>query len=368
MSNKYAMTVADLFSENFKSYKLCLHSGSKGIKNKISKVTVMEAYDSPSYYTGGEFVISMLYSIKDDLEAQQKLISELAGKKVAALAIKINRYLNQIPDFIFTESEKYNLPVIVIPKDINYRDLIYDIYNYMLFNNRIYLNLKDVISGKAKPAILKDNDIEFNKVIIWLTEGAGVPFQYQLKDRDIMIKLDNYLIGIINKGGTLKSNEILHQLEQDLPAVVKSNVIISSEILEIEDIGKVYKNLKAGFEVIKKLKSEKKYYFASEYDMEILLLSTSSEKNTNYQDLINKYIKPLENYDSEYNNELIKSLNMYFQFGNVNDAASRLNIHENTMRHRLKLVSSVLGINMRNIRDNFKVFMALTYYNSINTD
>lgn len=368
MSNKYAMTVADLFSENFKAYKLSLHSGSKGIKNKISKVTVMEAYDSPSYYTGGEFVISMLYSIKDDLEAQQKLISELAGKKVAALAIKINRYLNQIPDFILTESEKYNLPVIVIPKDINYRDLIYDIYNYMLFNNRIYQNLKEVISGKMKPALLKDYEIDLNNVVIWLTEGTGVPFQYQLKDHVIMFKIDNHLIGIMNNGGTLKSKEIMHQLEQDLPSVVKSNVIISSDIEDIENIGKVYRNLKAGFEVIKKLKSDKKFYFASEYDMEIMLLSNSSEKTTNYQDLINRYIKPLENYDLEYNNELIKSLNFYYQLGNINDAAVSLNIHENTMRHRIKLVNSVLGINLRNIRDNFKVFMALTYYNSIKNE
>lgn len=364
MYNKYAMTVRDLFSESFKAYNLTLHSGSQGLQNKISKVTVMEANDSPSYYTGGEFVISMLYSIKDDLGAQQKLISELAGKKVAALAIKINRYLNQIPDFIFTESEKYNLPVIVIPKDINYRDLIYDIYNYMLFNNKTYYNLKEFISGRLNPAVLKEHEIELDKVVIWLTEGAGIPFQYQIKPGYVMVKVENYLLGIINTGKELSRQEILRQIEQTLPEAGHSNVIISNLLQDLAEVGKCYKNLKAGFEVIRQLKGEMRFYFADEYDVEILLLNSTTGKNTNYLDLVAKYIKPLLEYDREYNNDLLKSLNCYYQFGNINDAAGFLNIHENTMRYRLKMINSVLGINTKNIRDNFRLFVALTYYNA----
>ncbi len=357
--------VKDLFSEDFKQYNLTLHSGSKGLQNKINKLTVMEANDSHLYYTGGELVISMLYSIRDDQRAQEKLISELAERNVAALAIKMNRYLSHLPEFIFSESEKHNLPVIIIPKEVNYQDLIYDIYYFMLFNNKVYDSLKHFILGHLDADILKEYEVELDKVVLWLTEAEGFFFQYYIKPGYVLVKMKNHLVGIINTKQKLRRKEILTHIKDTLPENSQGNIIISNLVTDLSEIGKHYKNLKAGFEVIKELKRETKFYFADEYDIEILLFNNYSGKHNNYADLISRYIEPLQEYDLKYNNELLKSLNCYYHFGNINEAASFLNVHENTMRYRLKMVSTVLGVNLKNIRDNFRVFVALTYYNAL---
>ena len=359
--NKYAMTVSDLFSEHFRKYNLKLFSGEKGLYNRINKVTVMEAADSFLYYTGGEFVISMLYSVKDDQEAQKKLIAGLADKKIAALTIKMNRYLDSVPDFFQIESENYNMPIILMPKEVNYRDLIYDIYYYMLFNSKTYYHIKELFFGKGNADILKEFKIELQNTVIWLTEGKDIFFRYQVNNDQILIKLNDYLAGLLAvKKAAVSRKEIIKQINEGLPASVRSNVIISGLIGDLTEIGRTYKNLKAGFNLIKNYDAKTRFYFIDDYLTEIMLLNSMDGKF--YTELINRYIKPLQEYDLEYNNELIKTLTSYYQYGNIKEASKNLNIHENTIRYRLKLVSSVLNINLKNIRDSLKLFVALNYY------
>ncbi|TDL75400.1 PucR family transcriptional regulator [Rhodococcus qingshengii] len=104
-----------------------LVAGEKGLNNQISNVTVMEAPDFPNWVSGGEFVLSTFYSIKDDQDVQVKIIRQLATKGIGALGIKVNRYIETIHPTVLQEADKLSLPVFSISREAKFRDLIKDL-------------------------------------------------------------------------------------------------------------------------------------------------------------------------------------------------------------------------------------------------
>src|SRR5699024_9841909 len=76
--------------------------------------------------------------IKDDSELQASLISRLHTAGASAIAIKPQRFVEEIPDIILEEANKYDFPVIEIPKQISYLDILAPVMN-TIFNNKVVL-------------------------------------------------------------------------------------------------------------------------------------------------------------------------------------------------------------------------------------
>ncbi|MFJ5760785.1 PucR family transcriptional regulator ligand-binding domain-containing protein [Neobacillus sp. NPDC093182] len=104
-----------------------LVAGEKGLNNQISNITDMEAPDFPNWVSGGEFVLSTFFSIKDDLDVQVKIIRQLTTKGIGALGIKVNRYIETIHPTVLQEADKLSLPVFSISREAKFRDLMKDI-------------------------------------------------------------------------------------------------------------------------------------------------------------------------------------------------------------------------------------------------
>lgn len=101
-----------------------LLSGSNGISNKITKINVMEVPDIVDWVKPGEFLLTTGYSIKEDISLLNKIIPELSDKGVAGLGIKTKRYVDEIPESVIKTSDKYKFPIIEIPYDVSYADII----------------------------------------------------------------------------------------------------------------------------------------------------------------------------------------------------------------------------------------------------
>ncbi|MCL5047021.1 MAG: PucR family transcriptional regulator ligand-binding domain-containing protein [Actinobacteria bacterium] len=101
-----------------------LVAGHGGLDNRIEHITVMEAPDFPNWVTGNEFVLSTLYSIKDDVAAQVGLVEKLSARGVAALGVKINRFIGELPERMLAEANLHNLPLFAVNTESKFRELI----------------------------------------------------------------------------------------------------------------------------------------------------------------------------------------------------------------------------------------------------
>ncbi|WP_026699728.1 PucR family transcriptional regulator [Salibacterium aidingense] len=113
-------------------------AGYQGLDKEISYVTIMEVPDIVQWLKGNELMLTSLYPIKDDPQAQQELIQQLYARGTSALAIKPNRFVENIPMPILEEAEKYGFPIIEIPERVSYLDILSPVMN-TIFDRKVVL-------------------------------------------------------------------------------------------------------------------------------------------------------------------------------------------------------------------------------------
>ena len=113
-------------------------AGHKGLIRVIEQVTVMEVPNVVKWLKGKELLLTSLYSIKDDEGAQRSLIPYLKNAGVTALAIKPSNSLNNIPDIILEQAELLDFPVIKIPEQVSYVDILSPVM-HAIFNEKVIL-------------------------------------------------------------------------------------------------------------------------------------------------------------------------------------------------------------------------------------
>lgn len=112
-------------------------SGQNDLNKAIKGATIMEAPDITDWLKGGELILTSLYPIRSfNDEEQQQFILHLAEKGVSALLIKNHRFVTEIPQTIVSAGDKYALPIIQLPKEIPYVDVMYPVLGE-LFNNQV---------------------------------------------------------------------------------------------------------------------------------------------------------------------------------------------------------------------------------------
>ncbi len=123
MINSYGVSIRELLDlDIMKNAKIL--SGLEGIDRRVTKMNVMEVPDILDWVTPGEFLLTTAYSIKDDIHQLDDLIPKLKKKKVAGIGIKTKRYIEEIPQSIIDWSNQNNFPIIEIPYDISFSEII----------------------------------------------------------------------------------------------------------------------------------------------------------------------------------------------------------------------------------------------------
>src|SRR5438552_2544935 len=99
-------------------------AGSEGLGRNITCVNVMEVPDILQWVRGGELLLTTTYPLKDAPLSLSDLIRVLNDKGLAAIAIKPHRYLDDIPDEILRIADELAFPVLELPHDASFVDLI----------------------------------------------------------------------------------------------------------------------------------------------------------------------------------------------------------------------------------------------------
>ncbi len=124
-------------------------AGEKGLHNSIVSVNVIEVPDIVDWVRPGEFLLTTAYTFSDDISALERMIPELKNKKVCGIGIKTHRYITEVPARVLSIANEIDFPIISIPVDVPYGDLIKAIFNKIIgeqtrtlkqifdFNNRV---------------------------------------------------------------------------------------------------------------------------------------------------------------------------------------------------------------------------------------
>ena len=152
------MKIQDVLKDKrFSEFSLL--AGLSGVGNAISTVTVIDTPDGAKWLSGGEFVITTAYMLKDDEEALLRFIRTLKTRKASALGIKQGRYIENIPDSALALSDDLGLPLLLIPQKFPYADIINPILSELVNQQTNRLIQANLIHTKFTELAVSDASI-----------------------------------------------------------------------------------------------------------------------------------------------------------------------------------------------------------------
>jgi purine catabolism regulator len=101
-----------------------LVAGRGGLDRPIEWVRVMETPETVKRMRRHELLLTTAFPIKDDREAQVRLVSDMAGIEGAGLVVKLGRYLDELPAQMLEGADRLGLPLFEMPVDVPWSDLM----------------------------------------------------------------------------------------------------------------------------------------------------------------------------------------------------------------------------------------------------
>lgn len=134
--------------------------GRSGLKNRCKHMTILETPEGISWLEGGEFLVTAGYAFYGKDEIKENMILEAYKKGVSAIAIKEMRYFGSISEKLISDSNKYGIPIIKIPYDVVYTDMISNFYYLLFYRKNEYILSLNNIYEKLLNLSFEDKDID----------------------------------------------------------------------------------------------------------------------------------------------------------------------------------------------------------------
>lgn len=148
-----SITVAQIMKLEVIQNNANIIAGHEGLNKEITYVTVMETPNLYELITGGEFVLSTLYTFQNNQEMLLPAISKLIKQGISAIGFKPRPYFSEIPHEVIAIANEYEIPLFEINKDARYREIIKAVYaeinnyrtNLLIEVERYYQELSNTV-------------------------------------------------------------------------------------------------------------------------------------------------------------------------------------------------------------------------------
>lgn len=103
-----------------------------GTKQSLAKnirgITIIDSPDISLWLNGGEAILTSFFPMKNLSDQEMKeWMHQLADKKISALIVKVRKELDNIPKPVSDVCKDRNIPIIILPKEIPFIDIIYKV-------------------------------------------------------------------------------------------------------------------------------------------------------------------------------------------------------------------------------------------------
>ena len=160
MNRKVGISLSKIISSGYLGESEIL-TGKKSLDRIVTKTNVMVDPDILEWSNEAEFILSTGYFFKDStIEAQKKIIREMAKIKVSALGIKVKPYLKSINQEVLDLAEKLNFPMIDIDHNINFNDIMIPILQDIYDEQSKIIRKVEIIHKDNMNVVLKGGGVK----------------------------------------------------------------------------------------------------------------------------------------------------------------------------------------------------------------
>lgn len=377
--------IGDLFELNLIPDAI-LVAGKNGTNHEITWVITMEILDEMNNLNKGELLLTTGYKL-DNQSLHEDLIPTLHAKGISGLIIQTGYYLSEIPKYIIEYGDKYDFPIIEIPKKASFssitQNILRNIYNINFYSNLQKpktllenLSLGKNLESKQKQDIIEQLDLDTNTHLsIFLLSVTSLNDSFVSKDTILSVihhmynffysksisaiceNINNKLTFLISSNEKLSTqklttelSEVISNLNKTLPDLILL-LGASTPFNNINNLLKAYEEAFTSYTTLKKMKIQKGVCF---YNY-ICLLKSLNLINSDQPSAkaLYKKIEPLINYDKAHQSNYFNTLKYFLDNGcNINETSEKLYIHRHTLRNRIEKIKELCGIDFN---DNYSM-------------
>ncbi|MFS2293661.1 MAG: PucR family transcriptional regulator ligand-binding domain-containing protein [Actinomadura sp.] len=101
-----------------------LIAGRAGLERIVQRLNVMEVPDILSWVKPNELLLTTGYPLRNTPQSLDNLVADLDERGLAALAIKLGRYLDSLPAEMIAQADRRGFPLILLPNDVGFDDIL----------------------------------------------------------------------------------------------------------------------------------------------------------------------------------------------------------------------------------------------------
>ncbi|WJH37015.1 PucR family transcriptional regulator ligand-binding domain-containing protein [Paenibacillus sp. CC-CFT747] len=132
--------------------------GTGGLGRLITNVNVMEVPDVYNWVRPGDLLLTTAFSIKDNEQAQLQLIPRLKEARIAAIAIKTKRYMEQVPARMIEMADACELPIVELADNVSYSQMLQEMMDeIMRYKARLLADIQEGIQQITNTMVMGEN-------------------------------------------------------------------------------------------------------------------------------------------------------------------------------------------------------------------
>lgn len=343
-------------------------AGMGGKKNVVTSVSMMETPDSTMWLREGDFILTNGRPLRDMPGPPEGLVEVFIKKKVAGLAVKLGRYLDELPEAMVRRANERNFPIVVLPDKLTAAQIITCI-SYEIFRSDArdphysYEEdfLRDLVTGEEDwrslrnrlsmvgwterkslgVAVVQHDTLKLDHTFASLHEGTPFSYGFALSG--------NYVVLMELDGERHPESALVHAAE-DLLAHLKEESSFGGEFSI--GVGRCYRSiayLSHSFEEARTAlcmgvcqKGPGSVTFFGRMGVMSILLAKSN--HVMLERFYGGIFTMLDRYDQENDTEYVETLKAYALCGmSLDETAKNLYVHYNTVRYRLNALKKIIA-------------------------
>lgn len=383
-----AVSLEKIYYSAIRNYDLQLIAGNNGIWGSVSWIHVVEDFGFADFLKGQELVI--ITGVKQNTE--EKLLQyakTLNERQIAGIIFNIGPYIEKVPDSVIEYGNSVDLPMMTLPWSVYLVDFDHEYCRMIIDHEQKDQNL----CGAYKKAIFKPEDSEGymqtlkREAIPTNEKYCMLKFlpEIEQKDKDFTkqyILIRRYFERVINRNHLGQKKYVIFRADEYITMLLPDTSYETAEkvLKECSEFGqwtevkgKLYaamsnsnlllEDLPSKYEMLTYMLKLNKRHDRTIYTWNQLggwkLIFSIGDKESLIE-YKNDIIGELESYDMNKKENYCELLNMYLEKdGNMNEVASALFIHRNTVSYHLKKIEEILKCDLYSERSRTEIYMAL---------
>jgi purine catabolism regulator len=134
-------------------------AGASGLDRVVSRLNIMEVPDILPWVKPHELLLTTGYPLRDDPEALVKLVADLDDRGLSALAIKLHRYLDEVPEGLLEEADRRGFPIIEFPEGVGFDDVLNEVIGNLLDRQAMLAARSEEVHRALVSVVLDGGDL-----------------------------------------------------------------------------------------------------------------------------------------------------------------------------------------------------------------